>query len=200
MRAADISRIDSVITFWFDGPGKGKHYWAGGPEQQRDLDVQIEHEFGDLIKEVSAGHLGTSALREEWAKTARGSLALILLLDQWSRNVYRGTPKAFTQDPLAQQICLEGIVRGQHLELSDDPTDETGSSMRQMFLIPLFHAETVELLQKALEMLPFANYTWGIENYTRSHMEQLTNFGRIPSRNKARGLQSTPEEKAAGHE
>lgn len=192
-RAQDIERI---LAFWFDGPGKGKHYWAGGPEQQKKLDDQISQEFGTLIEAAAEG-----SLTAEWSQSAKGSLALILLLDQWSRNVYRDTPKAFAQDPLAQQVCLEGMAQSQHMEFSDEPTDETGSSKRQMFLIPLYHSESVELLEKGLELCAagIVKYSWGIEGYTRNRIEDVRKFGRVPSRNKARGLESTAEEKQAGY-
>ena len=185
---------ESVLQFWFHGPGKGKHYWAGGAEQQKELDDLIRSEHGERVEAAAAG-----ALTQEWSRTARGSLALIILLDQWSRNIYRDTPKAFAQDSLAQQVCVDGIARGQHMELSDEPTDSTGSSMRQMFLIPLFHAERVELLARGLELLPLAKYTWGIEQYTKKRIAEVEQFGRVPSRNKAKGLESTPEERAAGY-
>lgn len=191
MATSEISRI---LDFWFDGPCKGKHYWAGGPEQQKQLDTLIAQEFGALVNQAAEG-----SLTNTWSATASGSLALIILLDQMSRNVFRDTPKAFEQDLLAQKICVDGIATNQHLELSDEPTDETGSSRRQMFLIPLFHSENVDLLKRGLELLPHAKYTWGIGGYTQKRIEDVKRFGRVPSRNKARGLESTAEEMAAGY-
>mmetsp|Transcript_17913 Transcript_17913/g.29873 ORF Transcript_17913/g.29873 Transcript_17913/m.29873 type:complete len:194 (-) Transcript_17913:262-843(-) len=188
--------IDRILTFWFDGPGHGKHYWAGGPEGQKQLDDLICQQFGTLVEQASQ-----DLLTAEWSLTAPGALALIILLDQWSRNIWRNAPKAFTQDPLAQQICLAGLAKGQHLELSDEPTDRTGSSKRQMFLIPLYHSESVELLEKGLQLINdgVVKYYWGIEGYTHKRIDDMKTFGRIPSRNKARGLESTPKEKAAGY-
>lgn len=186
--------VDEILEFWFEGPGKGKHYWAGGPAQQQELDTLIRDRFGAVVDKAATG-----ALTAEWGSSPRGSLALILLLDQWSRNIYRDTPKAFATDPMAQQVCLAGVAQDFHLDVSDEPTDETGSSMRQMFLIPLFHAESVELLEKGLELLPTAKYTWGIEGYTRKRIAEVKRFGRVPSRNQAKGIESTPEEKAAGY-
>lgn len=193
MASSDIDRINK---FWFDGPGKGKHYWAGGPEQQQKLDDLIRTEFGNLVEEAAKGSLTT-----EWSQTASGSLALIILLDQWSRNIYRNTPEAFAQDCLAQKVCTEGMDRNFHLELSDEPTDNSGSSKRQMFLIPLYHSEDIALLEKGLEVYKAGTvkYTWGIDNYTLKRIHNLKKFGRDPSRNAARGLESTPEEKAAGY-
>ncbi|KAK3233322.1 hypothetical protein CYMTET_56371 [Cymbomonas tetramitiformis] len=190
------SDIDHILTFWFDGPGHGKHYWAGGPEGQKQLDDLINQQFGTLVGQAAQG-----SLTAEWSQTASGSLALIILLDQWSRNIYRNTPKAFEQDPLAQQICLAGMAKNQHMEISDNPTDPTGSSRRQMFLIPLFHSEKIDLLEKGLQLINegIVQYHWGIEGYTYTRVQDMKTFGRIPSRNKARGLESTPEEKAAGY-
>lgn len=193
MAAAQEADIARVLTFWFDGPGRGKHYWAGGPEQQKELDDLISTEFGPLVALAARG-----GLTEAWCTSAEGSLALIILLDQFSRNVYRGTPGAFEQDRMAQEICLKGMGRQQDKELPDQP-DESGSSKRQMFYLPLFHSEDVGLLEKGLELLPSVNYAWGIDNYTKQRIEDMKRFGRIPSRNKARGLESSPEEREAGH-
>mmetsp|Transcript_24934 Transcript_24934/g.76907 ORF Transcript_24934/g.76907 Transcript_24934/m.76907 type:complete len:207 (+) Transcript_24934:391-1011(+) len=187
---ADV--VSEILDFWFDGPGSGKHYWAGGREEQTQLDELIRARFGEQVAKAADGAY------TEWEETPSGSLALIILLDQWSRNVYRGTPKAFSQDERAQQVCLNGVAKGFHLELSDEPSDATGSSRRQMFLIPLFHAENIELLEKALSMLPVARYAWGIEGYTRQRILEMQTFGRIPSRNAAKGLVTTPEERAMG--
>lgn len=102
---------------------------------------------------------------------------------------------------LAQQVCLDGMAQDQHLEFSDEPTDSTGSSKRQMFLIPLYHSENIALLEKGLQLCEagVVKYHWGIENYTLKRIEDMKAFGRIPSRNKARGLESTKEEVAAGY-
>lgn len=187
--------IDRILKFWFDGPGHGKHYWAGGPEQQKELDDLIRQEFGALVAEAAKG-----SLTAEWSQTAPGSLALIILLDQWCRNLYRDTPQAFAHDALAQQVCTDGMAKNQHMDFSDEPTDGTGSSKRQMFVIPLYHSEKIDLLEKGLELLSngTVNYKWGIEGYTHKRIDDMKKFGRIPSRNKARGLESTAEEKAAG--
>ena len=70
--------------------------------------------------------------------------------------------------------------------------------MRQMFLIPLFHSEKIELLEKGLELFDqgLAKYTWGIDGYTKKRIQEIKKFGRVPSRNVARGIESTPEELA----
>ena len=100
------SEISRILDFWFHGPCKGKHYWAGGPEQQVELDKLICSEFGALVVQAATGG---PRMIEEWSQTADGSLALIILLDQMSRNIYRNTSQAFEQDLLAQRVCLSGI-------------------------------------------------------------------------------------------
>merc|ERR1712232_349133 len=106
----------------------------------------------------------------------------------WSRNVFRGTPKMFENDPLAQKICVDGIARGDDLKLSLEE--------RNMFYMPLHHSEDITLLKKGLELAPVVGYS---ESYCRKRIADMQRFGRIPSRNRDRGWASTPAEKAAGY-
>jgi uncharacterized protein (DUF924 family) len=184
------AEAERVLAFWFDGPAKGKHYWCpGGPQEQAQLDALISAEFAPLIEKAVAGEL-----EQTWTNTARGSLALILLIDQFCRNVFRGTPQAFAHDALAQRWCLLGMERGQPAELASDYE-------REFFHMPLFHAENVDLLQKALGLLDEGcRFSWGVESYARKRLEEMEQFGRFPSRNAARGLASTASERAAGYD
>jgi uncharacterized protein (DUF924 family) len=133
---------------------------------------------------------------DDWADEPRSRLALILVLDQFSRTVYRGTPQAFAQDPKACQLALEGIEIGHYATLKT-PWEKT------FFSIPLGHSEdlknlelvvklTAELLPEAspehLELLEFS------AEQARRHRNIIAQFGRHPHRNEVLGRKSTPEE------
>jgi len=186
MAAAASAAPADILSFWFDGPAKGKHYWAGSREKQLELDQLIEQRFGVLVIQAVKGELTA-----EWTQTPTGTLALIILIDQFCRNIYRNTPKAFTYDPIAQKIAMRGIAQKQDLKLPEPH--------RQFFYLPLYHSENIALLEKGLSLLPSVNYPWNIKDYTKKRIAEMRAFGRVPSRNKARGLESTLAEKAAGY-
>ena len=107
-----MSTPEEVLSYWFpkgideaDPQTRGlqmKRWMAGGPE----VDREIAERFGDVLEEAKRGEL------DHWAATARGRLALIVVLDQFSRNVYRGSPLSYAQDEKALGLALEGIDLG----------------------------------------------------------------------------------------
>jgi uncharacterized protein (DUF924 family) len=187
---------DEVLTYWFgtepitqDAVAMKKvgFWFMGGP----DVDREITERFGALLERARRGEL------DLWASAPRGRLALVILLDQFSRNVYRGKPLAFTQDTAAQKLVLDGIAAGIDKTL---PTVE-----RMFFYIPLEHAENVALQDRGVEMFDaMANdapatlgQLMGIaKNHARQHRDTVVRFGRFPQRNAAMGRTSTPDEAA----
>ncbi len=134
---------------------------------------------------------------DHWKQTARGRLALIILLDQFSRNVYRGTAAAFAQDEAALALCTEGIELGQDREL--EPCERT------FFYMPLEHAEDAEAqalcVRKFREVAADAPAPWRDifernVDYANQHKEIVDRFGRFPHRNAVLGRASTPDEDA----
>ena len=100
-------QINEILIYWFgdlktpeDYPRKHSKIWFDGGI---DVDHEIQNRFGHLVQDAANHKL------DEWKKTPKGRLALILLLDQFSRNIYRGTPYAFAFDSLAQELTLEGL-------------------------------------------------------------------------------------------
>ncbi len=178
-----------VLEFWF-----GPDHEPGGaePEFRREwfmkddaFDQQIGERFADEVERGARGEY------DEWAETPAGRLALIILLDQFSRNLFRGSPRSWTQDLLAQKLCLEGIEQGHDVEL--------GIVERAFFYLPLEHAEdlhlqelSVEKYRELLESDP--DLADGFYDYAVRHHEIIERFGRFPHRNEVISRPSTPEE------
>ena len=113
MSKSDIQR---VLDFWFAGSGMDSprvdsrmDRWFGVDDS---LDRQIREEFGDLVQKASDSKL------MDWAETPEGCLALIILLDQFRRNIYRGSAEAFTLDHMALKLCIDGTIAGDHKKLT----------------------------------------------------------------------------------
>ena len=128
------------------------HYWFGrlendtAPSEQhlkmwfannKELDEDIKLRFELDLKRALDGKLNA------WSDTARGSLALIVLVDQFSRNIYRDTPKAFEGDPFALRVCLNGLEKG--LDIERHPVE------RLFYYMPLMHSEDLEIQMTSLE-------------------------------------------------
>jgi uncharacterized protein (DUF924 family) len=190
-----MASSEDVLAFWFGagpkdeppGPDRMALWFQGGEQTDR----QIRERFGEDVERARNGELN------DWAETARGRLALIILLDQFSRNVYRGSGEAYAKDALALKLTLEGLERGQDAELS---------CVEQLFFVlPLEHCEDLamqdrmvaymeECVQRAPEALK--NMAQGACDFARLHREVIARFGRFPTRNQALGRASTPEEEA----
>ncbi len=191
LRAMD-ARADEVVTFWFEGDAKARlaRWFRGGPA----LDAAIRERFGELIDLAVDGEL------DAWRETARGSLALIVLLDQLTRNVHRGSPAAFAGDARALAISEELRTSGRDRELDWDE--------RYLALMPTMHAEELAVQQRGLEAfrelladaiaegLPEARLGGlrGAVDYAERHLRIIERFGRFPHRNEVLGRPSTPEE------
>jgi uncharacterized protein (DUF924 family) len=187
------ARIEAILSFWF---GLSRTDPDAVPERlQRwfrvdaEFDAQIRGQFSELHAAAAAGELS------EWEQTPRGTLALILLLDQFSRNLFRGTPEAIAEDAVAQRLCLEGIERGH---------DEILSPMeRGFFYMPLQHAEHLHLQEQSMRcyraLLQESAPEWrphiqGMLDYAIEHRDIIQRFGRFPHRNAILGRRSTAEE------
>ena len=164
-----------MLDFWF-GLTPERHF-----AKDAALDRMIADRFGAVRDRVKASGA------DGWQETPQPLLAAIILLDQFSRNLYRGTAEAFAADDLAATLTLKAIEHG---------WEERYSPERRVFLyMPLMHAEDV-----ALQDLSVARFTeLGIPNnltFARDHRDVIVRFGRFPSRNAALGRLSTPEEEA----
>ncbi len=163
----------AVLAFWFDTLTPDQH-WAKSPA----LDAQIADRFSALRDRALADP-------SAWTGDPETLLAAIVLLDQFSRTIHRGTPRAFDAAPAALDLSLFGIGEGWHRGL--DPV------RRGFFYMPLMHAEDRGVQRFALRC--FAEP--GLEHqigFARDHAAVIERFGRYPSRNAILGRASTPEE------
>ena len=191
----ETSEAEEVLAYWFPEDlidadletlrRHGKRWMAGGPE----VDREITERFGELLERARRGEL------DYWADTPRGRLALIIVLDQFSRNVYRGSPLSYSQDEKALRLALEGIDLGMDRDLTP--------VQRNFFWLPLGHSEDLALQERSVEHAeeeaanapahPRATAEF-IVSQARAARDVIARFGRHPHRNEILGRESTPEE------
>lgn len=163
-----------VLEFWFNDI-EPQSWWAADPA----FDTLIRDQFAQAVIQAVQGEFYT------WRVTAKGRLAEIIVLDQFSRNVYRHTPKAFGQDPMALALAQEAVAMGVLNELNPDE--------RAFLLLPFMHSESrlihVQAERLYSEWAPENNYRFELR-----HKEIIDRFGRYPHRNIILNRESTPEE------
>ena len=168
--------FQEVIDFWFNEL-EPKQWW----QKDDRLDSMIQKRFGYLHSQAKAGELFT------WRKTALGSLAEVIVLDQFSRNIYRDTPDSFACDPMALALAQFAISKNLEKQLSD---------IQCSFLyMPFMHSESKLIHVEAVKLYE----ALGIQNsldFEYQHKAIIDRFGRYPHRNKILGRSSTEEEKA----
>ncbi len=185
--------FEDVLRFWFPQQLSGDHaamvrqfeWWFRGGATSA-----IAERFPLLLELAKQGEL------DHWSHRPRPQLALIIVLDQFSQSLYRGTARAFAQDQKALALALQGIEIGHYAAL-ETPWEKT------FFLLPLGHSEelthlevAVKLAEKLVEQVP-AELLRVLEHsaaQARGHRDVIARFGRHPHRNAVLGRQSTPEE------
>ena len=166
----------AVVAFWKEaGPAK----WFAKDEA---FDSRFRRGFGD------AHFAAARRALDSWAETPEGSLALLILLDQFPRNVFRGTGHAFATDPLARMFAERALEAGHDLQTEGD--------IRRFFYLPFQHSEDradqdrqLELFQNRMDRKPD-------DRWAEHHHAVVLRFGRFPHRNAALGRETTPEEQA----
>jgi len=167
---------DDVLQFWF-GELTPEDWWRKDPA----LDRRIADRFGTTLAAASRCEL------HGWRGTARGRLAEVIVLDQFSRNIHRDTAEAFTNDALALALAQEAVARGCDLEL---PPAE-----RAFLYLPWMHSESVLIHEEALRLFAAPGLEKNLD-FERRHKAIIDRFGRYPHRNAALGRPSTAEELA----
>ncbi|WP_158756104.1 DUF924 family protein [Dyella sp. S184] len=179
-----MSAAGDVLDFWFAEANAARWFVTDAA-----FDEEIREHFGHSVDAAADGRL------DGWTETPSGWLALLILLDQFPRNLYRGDSRAWAQDVKAQRVVLSGISRGDDRRLPP--------LQRVFAYMPLEHAENMDLQQLAverfgalcLEALQGQRERFeGFFEYARRHREVIARFGRFPHRNAALGRASTPEE------
>ncbi|HUP07352.1 MAG TPA: DUF924 family protein [Caldimonas sp.] len=178
----------SVLHFWFGAPGSE----AAGtlrPEWWRKdagFDAEIRGRFGPLIERALRGEVA------HWGRGAHGALAQVLLLDQFTRNAFRGTPRAFAGDPRALEAAEAMVARGHDEALPPE--------QRAFAYMPFEHAESMVAQERAVELFARLAAISPVHadqlDYARRHRAVVVRFGRFPHRNAILGRESTPEETA----
>lgn len=180
-----------ILDFWFGGDSLHEldrsDVWFG---KATALDNQIRARFGERVESA-----GTGAF-DDWAKTAQGALALILLLDQFPRNIYRGDAKSFAFDERARRIAENALDRG---------LDSKLSVIERIFLyLPFEHSEDLAAQDRAVEL--YTRLAADAEpderaivdqalEYASLHRAIISRFGRFPHRNDLIGRETSPEER-----
>jgi uncharacterized protein (DUF924 family) len=163
-----------IIAFWREvGPKR----WF---EKHEDIDAEIRRRFLARHEEAAEGWLSA------WALNAEGTLALLLLLDQFPRNMFRGDKRAFATDEKALSIASHGIFNG---------FDSAFKDMRTFFYLPFMHSENLSDQEKAIAFYRAYDNEDGAK-WAELHADIIRRFGRFPHRNAVLGRATTPEEQA----
>lgn len=178
--------IRDILDFWFT-PAHAEHWFV----VDAAFDDEIRELFGDAVEAAVLGRL------DAWTAEPAGWLALLLLLDQFSRNIHRGYARAWVGDVKAQRVALSGIARGDDRQLP--------AQQRVFAYLPLEHAEDMALQQHSVQLFErlatevaaeqrsrFSGYL----DYARRHRDVIARFGRFPHRNAALARINTPDEES----
>jgi uncharacterized protein (DUF924 family) len=174
----ELARADEILEFWFGSePSEFREVWF---KKDGQFDREIRGRFLEDYERAVNGEY------DDWEKTARGSLALILIFDQFPRNMFRDSARAFATDPQARHVAAHTVSGGFDVQLS--------AAERLFVYLPFEHSESLEDQRRSVEL--FA----GLEReapdsdvlrYAVRHWETIDRFGRFPYRNAALGRQKT---------
>lgn len=173
MSTAAHAHAAEIVAFWRDA---GPERWFN---KDGDFDRAIAERFGDTHSQAAAGE------NDGWADTPEGALALILILDQFSRNMHRGSARAFAQDERALRIARKAIEAG--FDRQVDP------AFRSFFYLPFMHSERIADQERCVALC-HALPEGGTLPFARDHEEIIRRFGRFPHRNTSLGRHTSPAE------
>lgn len=169
-------KAQDVLNFWFEELTPEQHF-----KKDIQLDMEIKRRFYDCHQRIVAGEM------DAWRETIQGRLAEIIVLDQFSRNMFRGTKNSFAYDNLALFLAQEALKTSDLNILTIDQT--------AFLLMPFMHSESKKIHQTALHLFNRP----GMETYfdfEKRHADIIEEFGRYPHRNEILGRESTAEETA----
>jgi uncharacterized protein (DUF924 family) len=177
----------AVLDFWFGPVGSERYGQTRDAWFRKDalFDAQVRAQFGPAIE------AGLAGCYREWAATPRGALAQIVLLDQFTRNSFRDSPRALAGDAMALAAAEQAIARGDDLALI--------GVERWFVYLPYTHAESVASQQRSVELFTRLRDETGLTDplvWAKRHASVIYLFGRFPHRNVILGRESTPEEVA----
>ncbi len=167
---------DAILQFWFEELTDKQHF-----AKDAALDALMTQRFGAVLESAARCELFG------WRDTPAGRLAEIIMLDQFSRNVWRDTPRAFAQDALALALAQELVQRGDDAQL--------GLAQRRFAYMPYMHSESLLVHQEALRLFALPGLEDNLQ-FEQRHLAILERFGRYPHRNAILGRTSTAQELA----
>ncbi len=173
--------VQEILDFWFGSPdsaelGRRRQIWF---QSTVEFDQEIKRRFSEANRLASTGEL--DSLRQ----TPMGTLALIILLDQFSRNIFRGTSRAFGNDSKARSLAEYAV---------EEHFDRKVLTVQRLFLyLPFEHAENLELQEKSVNLFVNLGDASSLQ-HALCHRDQIVRFGRFPDRNQALGRPSTKAE------
>jgi uncharacterized protein (DUF924 family) len=175
MTCSDLPAAADILAFWREA---GRERWY---EKDDTFDAEIRRRYLALWQKAAAGELSS------WEATDDGALALVIVLDQFPRNMFRGDAKAFSSDAEARGVANRALTRGADARI--DP------SLKEFLYLPFEHSEHLADQLRCVEL--FRN-TDNAENlrYAEEHADIIRRFGRFPHRNEVLGRATTAEEKA----
>jgi uncharacterized protein (DUF924 family) len=170
-----VATADEIVSFW---RAAGAERWFN---KDTAFDEEIRQRFLDAHEAAAGGKFS------DWEQSAPGALALLILLDQFPRNMFRGDARAFATDPLARAIAAGAIVRGFDSQVP--------AEMRSFFYLPFEHSEDLADQERGIA---FHKAIGDAENlkWAELHADIIRRFGRFPHRNTVLGRTTTPEEQA----
>ena len=170
-----------VLAFWFgEVPGKSRTEWF---RKDAAFDQQIRDRFGELHAQAARSEL------DAWRAERDSMLALVVVLDQFSRNMFRDDPRAFAQDSRARECTHQALARGDDQSLLP--------VQRQFLYLPLEHSEDMADQDRCVELMRSLDAfpeTQGLVEWSERHRDIVRRFGRFPHRNAALGRATTAEE------
>lgn len=179
------ARVDEILDFWFGAPqsadyGKERSFWF---TKKSEFDKELSDRFLSTYEQAAAGEL------DSWEDSPCSCLALLLLLDQFSRNMFRGTPKSFATDAKALAVANNAVAKG---------FDQYLLPVQHWFIyLPFEHSENIADQQRCVDL--FATLkddpdSAATIDYALRHKSVIERFGRFPHRNEILGRETTPQE------
>jgi uncharacterized protein (DUF924 family) len=173
-----MSSWEEVVDFWFDEIGP-KGWFEGGEA----VDAEVRRRFEGDWHEAMAGR------RDQWRAGPRRTLAFLLLTDQFPRNMFRGTARAFASDAVARAAAYTAIMHDWDLRVDED--------RRSFFYLPFSHSESLTHQDRAVRLTQMRLPSEPVNlTHARAHRDIIRRFGRFPFRNAALGRTTSPEEQA----
>jgi uncharacterized protein (DUF924 family) len=169
---SDIASAKDIVTFWRDA---GFDRWF---TKDAAFDAEIKQRFLPTYEAAAAGKL------RDWENTAEGALALLIVLDQFPRNMFRGDKRAFATDPLARAVTAGALIKGYDAEAGD---------LRAFFYLPFEHSEDLADQERGVALYKAAGDDEGLK-WGEIHADIIRRFGRFPHRNAVLGRTTTAEE------